>query len=84
MRRPYIIRDEQSLDRIRRSIPTNPLRWHRDRDHPRRTTARNGRFDLFLDRRTLIRIDTTSDRTAAHFCTVPATSAISTPGSTLR
>ncbi len=30
----HVIRDEQSLTRIREYIRTNPLRWHVDRENP--------------------------------------------------
>lgn len=31
-----IVRDEESLNRIRESIAANPLRWHLDRENPQR------------------------------------------------
>jgi len=33
----HIIRDEESLNRIREYIVTNPVRWHLDRENPNRT-----------------------------------------------
>ena len=33
----HIIRDEESLNRIRQYIAGNPLRWHLDRENPHRT-----------------------------------------------
>jgi REP element-mobilizing transposase RayT len=33
----HIIRNEESLNRIREYIATNPLRWHLDRENPART-----------------------------------------------
>jgi len=33
----HIIRSEESLNRLRRYIAENPLRWHLDRENPNRT-----------------------------------------------
>jgi REP element-mobilizing transposase RayT len=43
----HVIRDDESLNRIRNYIFTNPSRWHLDRENP---TARNqDDFDIWLD-----------------------------------
>ena len=41
----HVIRDAESLDRIREYILTNPFRWTLDRENPRRT-GKDG-FDLY-------------------------------------
>ena len=43
----HVIRDDESLNRIRNYIFTNPIRWHLDRENP---AARNrDDFDIWLD-----------------------------------
>ena len=43
----HVIRDAESLARIRRYIAENPLRWHLDRENPDRTG--DDEFDEWLD-----------------------------------
>ncbi|GBD36706.1 hypothetical protein HRbin36_01834 [bacterium HR36] len=43
----HIIRSEESLQRIREYISTNPLRWHLDRENPNPTGTDD--FDRWLD-----------------------------------
>ena len=43
----HIIRDAESLARIRKYIAENPLRWHLDRENPDRTG--DDEFDVWLD-----------------------------------
>jgi hypothetical protein len=42
----HIIRNEESLNRVREYIGTNPLRWELDRENPRRKGE--DEFDLWL------------------------------------
>lgn len=42
----HVIRDEDSLNRIRQYITENPLRWHLDRENPQR--AGDDEFDKWL------------------------------------
>jgi hypothetical protein len=42
----HLIRDEDSLNRIREYIATNPLRWELDRENPQRTGE--DEFDQWL------------------------------------
>jgi hypothetical protein len=43
-----VVRDEESLNRIRAYIETNPQRWHLDRDNP--DAWGKDDFDRWLDR----------------------------------
>lgn len=43
----HIVRDEESLNRIREYIRDNPIRWHLDRENPKRIG--DDEFDLWLD-----------------------------------
>jgi REP element-mobilizing transposase RayT len=43
----HVIRDQDSFRRIHDYISTNPLRWHLDRDNPRREGEDS--FDRWLD-----------------------------------
>jgi REP element-mobilizing transposase RayT len=43
----HIIRDEESLNRIREYIRTNPLRWHLDKENPNRTDK--DKFDIWFE-----------------------------------
>ena len=40
----HVIRNEASLDRIRRYIETNPQRWAHDRENPANPSVRTGGF----------------------------------------
>ncbi len=44
----HIIRDENSLNRIREYIINNPLRWHLDKENPNKTGE--DEFDLWIER----------------------------------
>ena len=43
----HVIRSEESLNRIREYIATNPLRWHLDRENPQ--AQGEDEFDLWLE-----------------------------------
>jgi REP element-mobilizing transposase RayT len=43
----HIIRNEESLNRVREYIETNPLRWELDRENPQRKSE--DEFDLWLE-----------------------------------
>ena len=45
----HIIRNDESLNRIRRYIAENPLRWHLDRENPERIDEDNVWEELFAN-----------------------------------